>query len=148
MNEERDKKLALMVELLGGDLCATRTANALARSGILTPDDVLATPHEELADIRTVGVLGCLRLGELRGSLRPGGRGRVDMTGNVLQEIYEKISRMAANREHGLLSCALHGTHHGLPPEIRATVGHFERRYTLVLTPSEIPHDSHTEGDF
>lgn len=136
-----DKRKAHMIELLGGDLVATRTVNTLwQRHGIATPSDLLRIPEADLAAMRGIGTLAALRIGQLRGSLRPGGRKAVHMTSDVLNEIYELLVQKVRDRE--LVSCAFHGQFAGDPPEMQATrKDGFGNRYTLVLTPSEIDHN-------
>lgn len=141
MKDEYQQQLELYKEKLGGDKVATAVANALMRNGYDDFHKVLAASHGELAALRNVGVEGALRLGELRGSLRPGFRGRLDMTTCVFDALYESLSRMVKDREHNLVSCASLGQHKGLPPEIEATIQtEHGFRYTLYLTPTEVHH--------
>lgn len=142
---EYNKRIERLAELMGGDLIATRAAVALGRSGYTLPEHIAAATHEELVNVKGVGLGSALRIGELRGSLRPGGRGRVDMTSRLLNEVYEHLSALVKQHDHQVVSCAALGAHRGLPPEIEATIEHFGRRYTLVLTPSEINHWEQTE---
>lgn len=136
--EERDKRRARLTQLLGGDRVASQTVNALFRRGITTPHELLALTHEEVLGIRLIGAQSALRIGELRGSMRPGFRGPVKMTGSLLNDLYEYFGKRVAADE--LVSCAMHGQYAGEPPEIMATVQRGERRYTLVLTPTETTH--------
>lgn len=141
MNEELQRRREHLHKLMGGDQTATRIVNALFRDGITSVHEVLNTPSEELARVRNLGALAALRIGEMRGSLRPGGRQYVSMTGTLLNAVYESLSAMARNQDYGVVACGSHGQFNGEPPEIWATVKHFDRRYTLVLTPSEIEHE-------
>lgn len=124
-----------MYELLGGDVLAARVTLSLMRAGAVLVQDVLRASHDDLADLRGVGVRGALRLGELRGSMRPGMRGQVEATAPLLEDVYKLFQDKVRSGE--LASCASLGTHQGMPPEIHATIKRGERRYTLVLTPTE-----------
>ncbi len=122
--------------LLGGDSIASRAANALMRNDYAEPEKLLRATYKELAELRTVGVEAALRVGELRGALRPGFRAPVDATGPLLDKVYSNITMLVFDGE--LAHCSRGAVLDGGPPELYATMRHGDRFSTLVLTASEI----------
>lgn len=130
------RRFGVLRALLGGDSVASRAANALLRNDYGTPERLLRATYKELAELRTIGVEAALRVGELRGALRPGFRAPVDSTGPLLDEVYHGLERMVSADE--LAHCGRGAVIDGGPPELYATVRHGDRFSTLVLTASEI----------
>lgn len=62
-------KLPVMTELLGGDQLALRTAKALWRGQVRTPQEFLSAPIGDISDLRDVGLAALDRVRKIKGSL-------------------------------------------------------------------------------